>query len=94
MDPLHTYYLPARDEVIGAYANDPKVAHALRRLWSQIGHPAPGRYEGVSYVPSEHRARIGVQREGRRFEVLDVPMDPESDDGPTGASTSAGVRRH
>lgn len=84
MDPLHTYYLPANDIVIGAYAGDPRVAHALRRLWSQLGHPAPERYEGVSYMPSEHRARVGVQREGRRFEVFDVPLDPETDDEPTG----------
>lgn len=75
MDRHHTYFLPARGVVIGTCADDPGVREMLRELWAEFGHEDALPFEGVSYIPSDRRARIAVQREGR-MEVFDVPMNP------------------
>jgi hypothetical protein len=75
MEPDHTYYLPSWGAVIGSFADDPAVKRMLFDLWSRFGHEQAARFEGVSYMPGDRKARITVQRDGR-MEIFDVPMNP------------------
>lgn len=78
MDPRHTYLLAARGArgvVIGALAGDPAVQGLLRELWRVHGASEPGERDGVSYIPSEKRARVTVTH-GDELRVFDVDVDP------------------